>query len=65
MKESSPPHDSKLQRFVQDFDALADWMHTLNESDRRGPRPETASARHLEFTTEWQMVSGMESVRSL
>jgi hypothetical protein len=65
MNDPTPIRDANSQRFVQDFDALADWMQTRIERDRGRVAPKTNPATEMEYTTEWQMESSAEAAHSL
>jgi hypothetical protein len=65
MNEPKPIRDPNLLRFVQDFDALADLVHTLIDQNRRRVHHETLSAAEMEFTTEWQMEPSAGATHSL
>jgi len=54
--------DPNLRRFVYDFDALADVLHTLVDHDQAGNRHPDDAPQETEFTTEWQMVATAEDV---
>ena len=57
--------DPNLQRLVQDFDAVADLVQKLIESDRpHCVRHDSIPSHETEFTTEWQMESTPEEVYS-
>lgn len=65
MNDALPIHDPNLQRLLLDFDALADLVQKLIDSDPRRPRHEPASTSVTEFTTEWQMEPSAEMAHSL
>ncbi len=54
--------DPNLRRFVYDFDALADVLHTLVDHDPSRTRRPDDAPQEMEFTTEWQMVASAEDV---
>jgi hypothetical protein len=65
MQDKTLLGDPSIQRLVNEFDSLADRLHTLMERDPpRRRNPETLRGAQWEFTTEWQMVSGVKEGRA-
>ncbi len=55
MNDHSPLRGPIVQRFVQDFDALADLMETRMDWECGDAPHDTIPAAEMEYTTEWQM----------
>lgn len=65
MSDHAPIRETNCQRFVQDFDALADLMQTRMDWDRGRSPHKTIPAAVLEYTTEWQMEPSAAEAHSL
>ena len=64
MHNPIPYGEPKFLRFVDDFEALADWLHARIEQDRFRMSNEMIPDEETQFTTEWQMASSVEEVPS-
>lgn len=65
MNDHSPIRGPIAQRFVQDFDALADSMETTMDWECGGVEHDAIPAAAIEYTTEWQMEPSAEVTHSL
>lgn len=64
MNDPTPFHNQQVQRFVPDFDTLADRVQKRIDRYRRRVPHEALPAAEMEYTTEWQLEPCTETASS-